>query len=160
LTGTFSIAVVQRLELTLSGSFDFLLKEEINLQLSALLTDLDTRESVSGATVTFEIYDPAGGTVASGTMVEDLANPGVYIYVMPDTMKDLKLEKGIYRVHAHAVLPNSAEAVDIMQFHIDPPVENSLTLVNPVNGTVILGVATLGLLVAFRHRIRRIRPKE
>jgi hypothetical protein len=160
LIGTFRISVVQRLELTLSGSFDFLLKEEIHLQLSALLTDLDTRESVSGAIVTFEIYDPAGVTLVSGTMVEDLANPGVYIHVMPDTMKDLKLPKGIYRVHARAVLPNGAEAVDMIQFHIDPPGEDYSASVAGFSGMMVGAIAIVGIMVAFRHRIRRASSTE
>jgi len=160
LTGTFSIAVVQRLELTLSGSFDFLLKEEIYLRLSALLTDLDTRESVSGATVTFDIYDPVGAVLVSGILIESTAESGVYTYLMPDTMKDLKLEKGIYLVHARAVLPNGAEAVDMIQFHIDPPSDDNGALIAGFSSMMVGAIAIVGIFVAVRHRIRRIRPTE
>ena len=112
--------------------------------------------------MTFDIYDPDGVILVSGTLVEDMTNPGVYIYVMPDTMKDLKLPKGLYLVHALATLPDGAQAVDIIQFHVDPPGEDAASeagLNVPfllTTGMILGGFATIGLLVAVRRRIGRI----
>ena len=155
---------IPQLELKLSGEFDFLLKEEIRLQLAALLTDTETGASVSGATVTFDIYDPDGAILVSGILVEDSVNPGVYIYVMADTMKDLKFPKGIYLVYAHATLPNGAETVDMIQFHIDPPSEvlsdpfqSFMPLVFGV--MVIVGMPIGGLSIRRYRRLLKSTPE-
>jgi parallel beta-helix repeat protein len=149
--------LLHRPELEVSGSFDFLLKEDIHLQLVAMLTYLDTGEPISGATVTFDIYDSDGLILMTGTMVEDLANPGVYIYVTPDTMKDLKLPKGIYLVHARATLPNGAEAVGMIQFHVDPPGTSGpdtlfLSVVAGFGGMVLLDSVLVGRYLLRRRR--------
>ena len=82
---------------------------------------------------------------------------------MPDTMKDLKLPKGIYLVYARATLPSGAQAVDMIQFHIDPPGEDDATFEAGLNvpflltiGMILGGIATVGLLVVVRRRIGRI----
>jgi hypothetical protein len=166
LTGSFKVivreAIPSQIQLKLSGEFDFLLKEEIRFQLAALLTDTYTGAAVSGATVTFDIYNPDGAILVSGTLVEDMTNPGVYIYVMSDTMKDLKLPKGIYLVYAQAISPDGFEAVDMIQFHIDPPGETystSLLYFAPigVGVVVVLGIMIGGLLMVRKRRLSKTR---
>jgi hypothetical protein len=161
LSGSFNVFILQTLELKLSGSFDYLLKEEIHLQLAALLTDIYSGEPVTGATVTFDIYGPDGSILVSGTFDED-TDPGVYIYTMSETMKDLKLPKGIYLVYARAISPDGFEAVDMIQFHIDPPGETSSTSLLyfapiGVGVAVVLGTMIGGLLVVRKRRLSKTR---
>ena len=61
---------------------------------------------------------------------------------MPETMKDMKLPKGIYLVYACATLPSGAQAVDMIQFHIDPPGE---TLSDSLLSAVPLMLGVLGV---------------
>jgi len=109
---------------------------------------------VSGATVTFDIYYPDGVILVSGTLLEDAVNPGVYIHVMPDTMKDLKLPKGIYLVYARAVLPNGAQAIDMIQFHVDPPGAsgNGGLLTEALLAGSVLGVVAVVAMMSLRRR--------
>lgn len=37
-------------------------------------------------------------------------------------MKDMDIQKGMYRVHAYAEIPDGLGAIDMIQFHVDPPV--------------------------------------
>ena len=92
----------------------------------------------------------------SGTLVEG-SDPGVYIYTMSDTMKDLKLPKGIYLVNAKAVALDGYEAVDMIQFHIDPPGESegvslSTNASIELTATIIMCAVIGGIFV---HRKRR-----
>ena len=150
--------MTRQLRLKLSGSFDYLLKEDIQLQLACLLTDTFAGEPVSGATVTFDIYNPDGSLLVSGTLLEH-TKPGVYIYTMPDTMKDLKLPKGIYLVYAQATSPGGFEAVDMIQFHIDPPPGLELNaLANTTIGiTALTAIGLVGVFI-WRRRPRSLEP--
>ena len=113
--------VTPRLQLELSGSFDYLEEEDIHLQIAGILTDSYTGAAISGATVIFEIYNPDGTMFISGVLVETI--PGIYVYKAADTIEVLQdvLTKGIYLVYAHALAEDGREAVDMIQFHIDPP---------------------------------------
>ncbi|MHA2142589.1 MAG: hypothetical protein ACXADF_06440 [Candidatus Thorarchaeota archaeon] len=144
----------ERLSLKLSGSFDFLEKEKIHLQIAGLLTVSSTGEAVSGATVTFDVYGPEGEIILSDTLLEELPEAGVYIYRAPLTMKDMDLAKGIYWVYAQAETAEGALAVDMIQFHIDPPPEiegdASLTV-----GSVGLGISAFAIAMTAVWRRRR-----
>ncbi|MFW9871441.1 MAG: TolB family protein, partial [Candidatus Thorarchaeota archaeon] len=150
LSGIFKVTVTKQLSLKLSGSFDYLLKEEIYLQLACQLTEVYTGDPESGATITFDIYSPDGSVLLSGTFEED-SEPGVYIYTMPETMKDMKLPKGIYLVHARAVSWEGFEAVDMIQFHIDPPGDVDM---NIILAPSIAGFGVIAIALLWRRRIR------
>jgi hypothetical protein len=139
------------LMLKLSGSFDYLLKEDIHLQLAALLVESSTGNPVTGATIIFDIYGPDGSIFASGSF-EESTEQCVYIYTHPDTFKDSKKDwvKGIYLVYAHATAPNGEEAGDMIQFHIDPPGSQGPDIVILALGGFI-GLLLLDTLIAGRY---------
>jgi len=150
LAGNFDVAVIEeQVELELSGNFDYLLKEDIHLQLAALLTNKQTEEPIMGATVTFDIYGPDGLVVVSGTLDEG-ADPGVYVYTMPETIKKYKdvFVKGIYLVYAHAVTVDDYEAVDMIQFHIDPPGVQGPNMLVILALSAFVGLLVLNSLIA------------
>ncbi len=146
LSKTFTITILEPepvlITFKLSGSFDYLEKEEIHLQIAGLLTDSETGAVIAGATVTFEIYNPDGIVIISGMLFE--TTPGVYVYKADDTIKNLKdtLAKGIYWVYAHATTLDGREAVDMIQFHIDPPGGAAFNL-SPWSLPLIVGVLAL-----------------
>lgn len=181
--GVFKVTVlgawslVEVLDLELSGSFDFLLKEKIHLQLAALLTDAATGNPVSGANVTATIYGPApnddnddddngGGSeqfIMTVTLVEEESGSGVYIFTTEQTMHELGLEKGIYLVYCTATL-DDLQAVDMIQFHIDPPSEEGTGTYVGFNVLLVLsagimlgGFATVVVIVVVKQRISRIK---
>jgi hypothetical protein len=127
-------------QLKLSGEFDFLLRENIHLKLAALLTDKNTGEPISGATVTFTMYDPDLNPLVIGQLIEEMSDSGVYLYTSELTIRDMDLPKGIYLVHAHAIAPDGSEVVDIIQFHVDPP--SSLSL-----GILVLSVFSIVFVI-------------
>ncbi|MGD9381281.1 MAG: carboxypeptidase regulatory-like domain-containing protein, partial [Candidatus Thorarchaeota archaeon] len=148
-------------ELELSGSFDYLLKEEIHFQFAGQLKDIDTGVPISGAYVEFDLYGPDGLLILSDAMVEQ--SPGTYVYTSADTLKDLKWEKGIYLVICDAAIIAGAEtcATAMIQFHIDPPGEPDLmtSSVLPSIGAVsIISVAGIGGLFRRRRRLRNRSP--
>jgi parallel beta-helix repeat protein len=163
---SFGIIAWQPTLLTLSGNFDFLEKEDVRLQLAALLTHRDTGAPISGAIVTATIYDPDGAELLTVDLIEEVPGSGVYIYRSPFTIKDLKLPKGIYLVYAEATLIDHniiiGEAVDMLQFHIDPPGEidtNPLTIpVWLLVTTISLAIANIGLLILYWRRQKHTRP--
>ncbi|MFW9889036.1 MAG: hypothetical protein ACFFER_12690, partial [Candidatus Thorarchaeota archaeon] len=158
LSAIFQVTVTRRLTLKLSGSFDYLEKEKIHLQLAALLTDMYTGEPITGATVTFDLYAPDGSLILSEVFDED-TEPGVYIFTALLTINDLKtiLVKGIYLVYAQSVSLDGLNAIDMIQFHIDPPGETpDSSLLPKVSGSssvvLAMGVAILGALVLRKWR--------
>ena len=114
-----------RLDLELSGEFDFKLRENIYLQLAGLLVNPDTNEPVSGATIECWVYDPNGDLLQQFNLIEDSETPGVYVFTAPLTMRQLNLARGMYLIYAKATITYQdkvvAEAIDMLQFHIDPP---------------------------------------
>jgi hypothetical protein len=138
-------------DLKLSGSFDFLLKEDIAPRFAALLTYVDTGAPISGGTVTLVVTGPDGSEILNGVMIEETLGSGVYVYEAPWTFKDQRLPKGIYLVSAQAIISPAETAVDMIQFHIDPPGESSLEWV-PLAGVggVTLAVAIAGIWIRRR----------
>ena len=106
----------------------------------------ETMEPVSGANVTIEIYDPEGNLWVSDNMTERLLGTGVYEWQSTETIRRLmrhrKLRKGVYLVHAQASYRGGPIATDILEFHIDPPLEEPVQL-----HTILLSVM-VGALVA------------
>jgi hypothetical protein len=85
------------------------------------------------------VKGPDGNEIISAEMLEETPGSGIYIYEAPWTLKEQNLPKGIYLVHAQAVVSPAENAVDMIQFHIDPPGEFEPSF---------LGIAGLGCLVA------------
>ena len=145
-------------QLKLSGEFDYLLKEDIQLQLAALLTDKGTGEPISEAIVTFTVYDPDLNPLMVGQLIEEVPDSGVYVNTSELTMKDMGLPKGIYVVYAHAIVPSGSEAVDMVQFHVDPP--SSMGVGFPISTGIGLVLITFGIVGVFfirrRYSTRRI----
>ncbi|MFW9829146.1 MAG: TolB family protein [Candidatus Thorarchaeota archaeon] len=144
--------VTQRLQLELSGSFDFLEKEKIHLQIAGLLTEFFSGDTVSEATVTFDVYHPNGTKILDGEMIEQVADSGVYIYKADLTMKEMDLPKGIYWIYAQAETSEGLKAVDMIQFHIDPPGDQEF---NPWLILTIVGfggIAFMSVVVIFMWR--------
>jgi probable HAF family extracellular repeat protein len=160
---SFQVIVVEdgitptaQMELKLSGSFDYLLREDIRFQLAGLLLATSTGNPVSGATITFDIYGPNGTIFLSGLLEED-TDPGVYVYTHSETMKDAKKEwpKGIYLVYACAIAPGGSEVVDMLQFHIDPPGAMNIAIPLGLASAVVFWVSVGGVLVLRKRRLTR-----
>ncbi|MFX0075916.1 MAG: ABC transporter substrate-binding protein [Candidatus Hermodarchaeota archaeon] len=137
----YVVGYTNPVQLKLSGSFDFLLKEDIHLQIAALLTDKNTGDPISHAIVKFTVYDPNRIPIIQGLLVETKPNTGVYLNISQLTMKEMTLPKGIYLVYAHARSWGGSEAVDMIQFHIDPPSIISLDL------SILLQIGLIGVIV-------------
>ena len=161
LVGEFSVtvSVTQLIEMELSGSFDYLLKEKIYLQIAAMLKDATTGMPISGATVTATIYGPEFDDkgdayeerfVMTVTLVEEVPGSGVYIFTTEETMKDMDLEKGIYLVYCTAALPNGAEVMEMMQFHIDPPSDSGPLSISTMDVLYVgISVGIIVVLIGF-----------
>ncbi len=163
LTGRFNVIVVSppspQVVLKLSGSFDYLEKEKINLQLAGLLTEKFSGEPVSGAKISFTIYNPTGIVIYENYLLEstDPLSSGVYVFKHPLTIDQLKyvFHKGIYWVYARATTVDGLKAVDMIQFHIDPPSESSIGLPvwlfpSFVGVVILLGVSAGGFFLKRR----------
>lgn len=111
------------LTVKLSGELDYAYREEIPVRLSALVTDSQTREPVSDCNVTVEIYKPEGKLWISDNMTENLHRAGIYEWVSKETLNELDLEKGVYLVCVMASYQDGPTAIDILDFHVDPPFE-------------------------------------
>ncbi|MFQ6086526.1 MAG: hypothetical protein ACE5OV_00735 [Candidatus Bathyarchaeia archaeon] len=132
------------LSVKLTGELDYLYRERVKIRLAVLVTDPNTKEPVSGADVTVDIYDLEGDLLVSADMVERLPGTGIYEWESSDTIKALRLEKGVYLVHAYASFPSGPTASDIVEFHIDPPAESgALTTLMVCGAVVLVAVATL-----------------
>ncbi len=147
------------LSIKLSGEHDYLFMENVKVRLAALVKDAATMEPVSDANVTVEIYDPNGVLWVSDMMVERIADTGIYEWESEETIRQLRLGKGVYLVHARASLPGGPTAADILQFHIDPPTEGTPSL-STLYVTAVIGilVVIVGLIALRRSIHRRSRP--
>ncbi len=92
-------------------------------------------------------------------MVEEEPGSGVYIFTAEQTMYELGLEKGIYLVYCTAIL-DDLQAVDMIQFHIDPPTDDGIGTEGGFNvplalsvGIMLGSLATVVVTVVVRHRI-------
>jgi len=64
----------------------------------------------------------------SDIMVEKLVSTGIYEWESEETIKRLRLEKGVYLVHVTVSSQGSLTTSDILAFHIDPPGEDPMQL--------------------------------
>jgi len=141
------------LSIKLSGEHDYLLMERVKIRLAALVRNAATMEPVSNANVTISIYNPDGTHWLSDTMVEKLAETGVYEWESEGTIQQLRLEKGVYLAHVNASSEGSLVASDIIEFHIDPPSEEPVQL-----HLILLSVLATAISVWYVQR-RRLSKK-
>ncbi len=170
-TGDNSIAdgmiriLPRRLSIRLTGSFDYLIRENVRARIDALVTDLITGEPVSGANVTIQVYDDGGNLLFSAKMIEVFPDSGVYEWMSAGTLNQLRLGKGVYLVRAAASYQGGPLAHDILLFHIDPPPEQSSDGSSGSSGTgplwsaasamAITGLTLVGLFLITRRGLRR-----
>jgi len=129
----------RRLEIQLTGEFDYLENEPIKIRLTALVVDADSREIASGAAVRMAIYGPTGTSpVLEDIMQERLS--GVYVYTTPKTIEQYNLDKGIYLVHVNVFYSRGPSYYGIVEFHIDPPAH-----VNSQDSATLVTIACVGL---------------
>jgi len=152
----------QKLSISLTGSFDYLLQETVPIQIAALVTSASTGQPVSGANVTIQVVDTSGNTVVNSTpVVENNPGTGVYIWTSNATIQRLHLAKGLYLATVTAILSGGPKASAILSFHIDPPVD---TAPQPLLSTPwIIAIAVLAsssaaaIITVGLQRIRRLR---
>jgi len=120
---TLASPSTQRLSISLTGSFDYLLQETVPAQIAALVTDASTGQPVSGANVTIRVVDTSGSTVVPSTpMIERPLSSGVYVWTSNSTLQRLHLSKEIYLAAVTASLTGAPAAHAILSFHIDSPI--------------------------------------
>lgn len=154
---TTPFSFVLRMDLKLSGEFDFLLKEDIHLQLAALLTNKETGQPISGANVTFTVYDPNGQIFLQDILREEVIGTGVYLNRTLYTMADWNVPKGIYIVIAEAQLFYHPVVMDMIQFHIDPPRISNEPFYTPL---VVLSTAIGCMVILFLLRSKGLYSKN
>jgi len=120
------------LMIKLSGEHDYLFMERVKIRVAALVTHTETMEPVSGANVTIDIYDPEGNLWISDNMTERLPGRGIYEWESTGTILQLmsarQLHKGVYLAQVQASHREGPIATDILEFHIDPPLEEPIQL--------------------------------
>lgn len=158
-TRTLNVTVGTRtLSITLSGQFDYTFKEPVTIKISALVKDVKSRQPISNADVTIEIYAPNGELLWSDEMVETKAGNGVYIWESEETIQEIMKGphwqpfKGVYMVRVEASYNTGPTAYEVLEFHIDPPVESSSV---PDYYPVVAIVACAAALIAFRQLYNR-----
>ena len=158
-TRTLNVIVATRtLSITLSGEFDYAFKEPVTIKISALVKDIKSKQPISGAHVTIDIYAPNGDLLWSDQMIETSAGSGLYIWESDETIQDIMKGphwqpfKGVYTVSVEASYNTGPTAYEAMEFHIDPPAESSDPL--PAYYLIALGViaATSTIL------LRKLKP--
>ena len=116
----------ERLSISLTGSFDYLLQETVPAQVAALVTDSSTGQPITGADVSIRVVDTSGGAVVLSTpMPEKPLGTGVYVWTSNGTLQRLHLAKGIYLATVTASLSGVPAAHAILSFHVDPPVDTA-----------------------------------
>ncbi len=139
------------LSIKLAGEHDYLLMENVKVRLAALVKEATTKEPVSNADVTINIYDADGGLWVSDTMVERLAGTGIYEWESEKTIRLLRLKKGVYLAHVTASLHAGQTVSDILEFHVDPPQEQPPTL-QTILLVAMVGVALIASVWYVDHR--------
>jgi len=163
---SFVVTVYRQLELKLSGSFDYLEKEKIQISIAAYLVDVETGNPIIPTvslplTVNITLVNPNGDIL--GTFEMEHLGLGVYRYVSESTIDDLKnvLTKGIYLIYGYVdfnvVNHYFSVEEDVIQFHIDPPSGTepnlwSIFMVGSFGGLTILSVTLTFLLLRRRRR--------
>ncbi|MFQ5758332.1 MAG: PKD domain-containing protein, partial [Candidatus Bathyarchaeia archaeon] len=153
------------LTIKLSGEHDYLYRERIRIRIAALVRGSTTMEPVSNANVTLAIYDPAGNLWVSAEMEEMLDGTGIYEWQSDKTIQELmqgkysvdKLEKGIYLAYARAAFKGGPVATDILEFHIDPPLEEPIQLHTILLAVIVGALVTVisGWLIYYRRLARK-----
>ncbi|MFX1365804.1 MAG: ABC transporter substrate-binding protein, partial [Promethearchaeota archaeon] len=126
----FNITVYRRLELKLSGEFDYLEAESIKLSIAAYLIDVETGNPIIPTVeipliVKIYLVNPDGDILS--TLEMEHMGLGVYRYVAEWTIEQLQfiLTKGIYLVYGFVDFNSDnhyySVKEDMIQFHIDPP---------------------------------------
>jgi hypothetical protein len=119
------------LSITLSGEFDYAFKEPVTIKISALVKDIKSKQPISGAHVTINIYAPNGDLLWSDQMTETVAGSGLYTWESDETIQDIMKGphwqpfKGVYTVSVEASYNTGPTAYEAIEFHIDPPAETS-----------------------------------
>jgi hypothetical protein len=143
--------------IALTGGLDYLFNEDVKIRLDALVTDANTKATVSSANVNLSIYYPNGSLWVSDTMPEKL--PGVYEWESNGTIHELDLEKGVYLAKAIASMNDDSPSTAILLFHVDPPPYAQATLALPEFYYIglaasLVAAATASAILLRRHRRR------
>ncbi len=135
------------LSIKLSGEHDYLFMENVKVRIAALVKDAATMEPVSDADVTIEIYDSDGVLWVSDVMVERLDDTGIYEWKSQKTIRQLRLQKGVYLVHVQASWQGGPTASDILEFHVDPPAGGTNQTLYHIAFTAVALVGLAGLIL-------------
>ncbi len=164
---TLNVTVgLRTLSITLSGEFDYAFKEPVTIKISALVKDIKSRQPISGAHVTINIYAPKGDQLWSDQMTETSTVGGLYIWESDETIQDImkgphwQPYKGVYTVSVEASYNSGPTAYEAIEFHIDPPAESSETI--PPYYLIALAViaaASTILLRKLKPSYRRMKNK-
>lgn len=154
----------QRLSISLTGSFDYLLQETVPAQVAAIVTDASTGQPVSKANVTIQVVDSSGNTIVPSTsMPGQPVGAGVYVWTSNGTLQRLHLPKGIYLARVTASLTGTPTALAILSFHVDPPVgaasEASLSLPWIIAVTTLAASSASIILLTGFQRFKRSRQE-
>jgi len=144
----------KQLSIELSGEHDYLPWENVKVKISALVSDVNTMEPVSGANVTITIYDPQNNLWIHDTMTE-IPNTGVYTWESPQTARQIFIHygKGIYTALVNASLHNAQPASDVLTFHIDPyPENNQLPTIIGISLAIIVIMALATVFIKKKRR--------
>jgi hypothetical protein len=153
----------ERLSVSLTGSLDYFLRESINVQVAALVTDASTGQPVSGANVLIQIFNSSGSPVIPVTVMhERSAGTGVYVWTSNGTLvRGFALPKGVYLAQASASLQGGPVTEAILSFHVDPPADTSpepeLSSAWILVLTVLASAGTAALISLSLPRIRNSR---
>jgi len=145
------------LSIKLSGEHDYALMENVEIQIVALVTDATSGSPVSDANVTIEIYDPNGILWVSDIIVERLIGSGIYEWKSGETIRQLRLQKGVYLVNAHASYQGGPTTTDVLQFHVDPPTGGPNQILYLIAFIVVALAGIVGLLLKRRQNANRLR---
>jgi hypothetical protein len=143
----------------LTGSLDYLLQEDVRIRLDALVKDTKTMAPISNASVIVQIYYPNGSLWTSVTMIEELADTGVYEWQSNETIHQMNLENGVYLARVEAAVGDESPSTDILLFHIDPPATPEPTSTLPESYYITLAMTlvaatALGAILLGRNRKR------
>ncbi|MFX1267100.1 MAG: ABC transporter substrate-binding protein [Promethearchaeota archaeon] len=173
----FNITVFRVLSLKLSGEFDYLEKEKVKISIVANLLDAETNMEVNslwitdmGVVVDIIIWDPDGNIVQLplGTTQMTYMSGGTFQWEAHGTISDLKdlFKKGVYMVSADVKFYGNDDPYyyhylvneDVIQFHVDPPVDEDINLWIPLILVGFAGFILLNLALNFfyKRKHRRI----
>jgi hypothetical protein len=107
----------RNLTLKVSGELDF---ERWGVMITAFVRDKETGSPVSDALVLLDIYSLENDTLwVSGEEMNETLFPGVYKWNIEG---DPLLMKGLYIARVQASFGDGPVEIDMIEFHIDPPV--------------------------------------